>query len=211
MTNEKAIGLLNEQKGYNRKMATAWAKSSWTPEPGEVGGAAFFAQRYKDMADALELALSALSAHTTPTVKPLTLAQLGQMNGQPIYIQILHTGEGRWGLLKALGECVAEILMPDGKTSYHLIDLYGKTWTAYAYPPPVHIDREAWEPCRACGSCDSCFFSCCDKRGEPCRNCRSQDHNRYRPMKFCPKCGRPLTEIAWAELEKRLVQITKED
>ena len=145
-----------------------------------------------------------------PLVQPLTLAQLGQMDGQPVYIQALPTGEGRWGLLKAVGEYVAETLMADGKVSYYLRDLYHKTWAAYAYPPPVHIDREAWEPCRACGSCDSCFFSCCDKRGEPCRNCRSQDHNRYRPMKFCPKCGRPLTEGAWVELEKRLMQIVKE-
>lgn len=146
-----------------------------------------------------------------PLVQPLTLAQLGQMDGQPVYIQVLQTGEGRWGLLKALGEYVAEILMPDGKTSYHLIDLYGKTWTAYAYPPPVHIDREAWEPCEWCGSVgkhpDNWVCSLEDDNGYTVTN----DHMVVcATANYCPACGRPLTEEAWAELEKRLMQIVKE-
>ena len=211
MTNEKAISLLNEQKVYNRKMATAWAKSSWTPEPGEVGGAAFFAQRYKGMADALELALSALSAApAAPVVQPLTLAQLEQMEGQPVYIQIMQTGEGRWGLLESVGECVVGVLMSDGKKSYYLRDLYHKTWTAYAYPPPVHIDREAWEPCKECTPrCANCAHSYAwDTLGEPdvCKACENFS-NHLPEDNFCFRCGRPLTEAAWAELEKRLEKV----
>ena len=131
-----------------------------------------------------------------PLVQPLTLAQLEQMEGQPVYIQILQTGEGRWGLLKALGEYVAEILMPDGKTSYHLIDLYGKTWTAYAYPP-AHIDREAWmaEWKR------QYKIGISAKPGYVCSSC---DMWHERPSWFCPACGRAMTPEAWAELEKRI-------
>lgn len=203
MTNEKAITLLCEQKVYNRKMATAWAKSSWIPEPGEVGGAVFFAHRYKDMADALELALSALSAApAAPVVQPLTLAQLGQMDGQPVYIQVLQTGEGRWGLLESVGECVVGVLMSDGKKSYHLIDLYHKTWTAYAYPPPVHIDREAWEPCSLCGKYKVFQFSAWEKS-----EMSLGEIDCMGTSLFCPHCGRPLTPAAWAELEKHIEKV----
>lgn len=140
-----------------------------------------------------------------PLVQPLTLAQMEQMEGQPVYIQILQTGEGRWGLLESVGECVVGVLMPDGKKSYHLIDLYHKTWTAYAYPPPVHIDREAWEPCRECSPCcENCVKSYAwDTRGMPdvCNAC--EDYSNYMPeYNFCPYCGRPLTDEAWVELEK---------
>lgn len=209
MTNEKAIGLLNEQKGYNRKMATAWAKSSWAPEPGEVCGAALLAQRYKDMADALELALSALSAApAAPVVQPLTLAELGQMDGQPVYIQVLQTGEGRWGLLESVGECVVGVLMPDGKKSYHLRDLYHKTWTAYAYPPPVHIDRETWEPCVSCKD-GNIKVNVPEFRAMAICN-QHMDHEAFtltmRAL-FCPVCGRPLTPEAWAELEKHIEKV----
>ena len=140
-------------------------------------------------------------------VVPLTLAQLGQMDGQPVYIQILQTGEGRWGLLESVGECVVGVLMPDGKKSYHLIDLYGKTWTAYAYPPPAHIDREAWEPCKECTPrCAHCVsYDAWDTLGEPdiCKACENYS-NYLSEDNFCSYCGRPLTPKAWAELEKRL-------
>lgn len=45
----------------------------------------------------------------------------------------------------------------------------------------AHIDWEAWEPCSECGP------------------------NRFiMGDKYCCECGRPLTEEAWAELEKRV-------
>lgn len=66
--------------------------------------------------------------------------------------------------------------------------------------PPAHIDREAWKPCIKCnGKCYFCKFNETSK----CRKCKN--HDSYSPMfNFCPNCGRPLTEEAWAELEKRL-------
>lgn len=74
--------------------------------------------------------------------------------------------------------------------------------------PPAHIDREAWEPCEVCGEKDpfgnpkfshhfvvdesSLYF------------CDSDFGWEGEKIKFCPFCSRPLTEEAWAELEKRL-------
>lgn len=72
-------------------------------------------------------------------------------------------------------------------------------------PESAHIDREAWEPCELCAGerLDEVGFA--DHFGlrvylrggnnKPPKNERFQ---------FCPKCGRPRTEEAWAELEKRL-------
>lgn len=75
-----------------------------------------------------------------------------------------------------------------------------------------HIDREAWKPCEFCEDqkdpCleDGCFrknmWKCgfsCDKYLEFRERERSLEDS-----KFCPKCGRPLTEEAWEELEKRV-------
>lgn len=33
----------------------------------------------------------------------------------------------------------------------------------------------------------------------------SNDQSRFEPKRFCLNCGRPLTEEAWAELERRLI------
>ena len=64
---------------------------------------------------------------------------------------------------------------------------------------PAHIDREAWEPCELCEKFDEiiCQFS---KRTEYDQSITS----KYVEARFCPKCGRPLTPEAWAELEKRV-------
>lgn len=52
-------------------------------------------------------------------------------------------------------------------------------WTA-------RIDRDAWEPCEICGI-----------RG-------MAESLILKREKFCAYCGRPLTEEAWAELERRV-------
>lgn len=66
--------------------------------------------------------------------------------------------------------------------------------------PP--IDREKWEPCSKCKSCASCTGSIINSDVLPCSQC--EDYCNYIPRKFCPECGRPLTDEAWELLEKRL-------
>lgn len=53
----------------------------------------------------------------------------------------------------------------------------------------VKLDRSRWEGCDYCTAGDSEFRYLLDKWGE--------DY-------YCPRCGRPLTEEAWAELERRI-------
>lgn len=64
------------------------------------------------------------------------------------------------------------------------------------------IDRSKWEPCELCGTLDDeiiCRFS----------KYTSYDQSvtsRYVFARFCPECGRPLTEKACDELEKLILQ-----
>lgn len=51
------------------------------------------------------------------------------------------------------------------------------------------LDRSRWEGCDCCTAGDSEFRYLLDKWGED---------------DYCPRCGRPLTEEAWAELERRI-------
>ena len=88
---------------------------------------------------------------------------------------------------------------------------------------PIQIDREVWEPCEYCcdtqnrksykierypGACD--FETLLDGPDEITINAYNHDTPVTEeicfsfPVSYCPKCGRPLTPEAWAELEKRL-------
>lgn len=69
------------------------------------------------------------------------------------------------------------------------------------------IDREKWEPCEDCKSCDNCVNSGDYDPYEgyfgECASCDTKTHSNFSPENFCHHCGRPLTEEAWAELERR--------
>lgn len=135
----------------------------------------------------------------TPPNEPLTLEQLLEMNGKPVWTKLLVESTGRkegWTL----------VYNDDGHaavqrwTQFPLwYKDYGKTWLAYAYHP-VHIDHEKWEPCYSCNS--KCLI-CMINETHKCRVCK--DYKYYLPLyQFCPKCGRPITDEAWDELEKRM-------
>lgn len=135
--------------------------------------------------------------------KPLTLEQLREMDGQPVWVERNEAPhDGKWFIVDH-----ADVENPD-KTLYTKEGVtysdYGTYFTAYAYPP-AHIDREAWEPCEECEkkSCDDCRYSEYLSYLEPCKSC--ENASEWKPMQnFCGECSRPLTEEAWAELEKRL-------
>lgn len=70
---------------------------------------------------------------------------------------------------------------------------------------PAHIDWKAWEPCESCISCENCKNSNVGEFCNPCFRCLQSDKkDGFSPVGFCRKCGRPLTDDAWDELEKRL-------
>ena len=72
------------------------------------------------------------------------------------------------------------------------------------------IDREKWKGCEMCHTCGNCEhnmgYECSQEMemGKP--NC-----GKFVPASnYCWKCGRPLTEDTWAELEKRIGHRMKE-
>lgn len=142
--------------------------------------------------------------------EPLTLEQLKSKSDEPVYVKLIgktnsisHDG---WAFLDYClydTEFVAIWWPGSDVQDFGFFEDYGKTWLAYAYPP-VHIDREAWKSCKACTGCASCRHSLASGSDSKSACFWCDNHNRYKPRSFCPECGRPLTEEAWEELEKRV-------
>lgn len=57
-----------------------------------------------------------------------------------------------------------------------------------AQQTPAKLDRSRWEGC-----------PCCE--GKVAKN---KDDNYIPTQRYCDICGRPLTELAWVELERRI-------
>lgn len=131
-------------------------------------------------------------------LKPLTLEQLREMDGKPVWLHTFSsktkkTNISEWALVASSGEYSVSFVRVAvcGRFEKRCED-YGKTWVAYAYPP-VYIDRSKWEPCKLCSLPDGRSAY----RLILAETCGGE-------ARFCPECGRPLTDEAWAELERRL-------
>lgn len=134
--------------------------------------------------------------------KLLTLEELREMDLKPVWVQNLeYPDKSQWRLCH--WDRGKYLVLQGISTQGYLLEDYGETWVAYAAEPP-RLDRSAWEPCAKCRSCLSCSHiieSARDSRNA----CFWCDHmNQFKPMNFCPYCGRPLTDAAWKTLEKRL-------
>ena len=150
----------------------------------------------------------------TPPNEPLTIEQLRQMDGCPVYVVPKNE------LSELKGWCV--VFVEDGEDDYSgayppgtdgwcwSLKSYADQWLAYAYPP-AHIDREAWEPCLFC--CEERKWRrplAFDEAGDAVtieidgNAAAIESDSMGFIIKFCPECGRPLTNKAWDELEKRL-------
>ena len=140
----------------------------------------------------------------------LTLEQLREMDGKPVWI-VEYPDWGHWELSED-----AEDYLCDRDTDLYgfMSDLDGEAgfhelgWLAYPYPP-AHIDRSKWEACdhckKACWNCNHNLFAV--KEMTKCDDCVNQSKWEFLAYQnYCPKCGRPLTEEAWVELERRVMR-----
>lgn len=141
---------------------------------------------------------------------PLTLGQLMGMLDKVVFVDVVKQEFSRlcdlksqYGIVKPDESCVR---LFNGRSVYFAS--YG-AWVAYLYKPAI-IDRNTWEACDTCSpSCKTCAnYNGWDTYGAPniCKIC--DDYSNYTPDdNFCQNCGRPLTERAWAQLEKRVSEM----
>lgn len=145
----------------------------------------------ENWADLLEIMETSLEAVRNVTEmrpgcnlgEPLTLEQLREMDGKPVYWK----NTDLWCLAGA-----GKIILPTG-ISYPVRDMPGQF---YAYPP-AHIDRETWTAEWVDNDQSEEMMCKCSKCGYPVSYF-------WGKTAFCPGCGKAMTPDAWAELEKRL-------
>src|SRR5699024_8680476 len=109
---------------------------------------------WKEDSDALEFALTALRS-MQEAGEPLSLEQLKQMDGKPVWI-VEFPDWGHWELSEDAEDYLCDrdtdlygfMSDLDGEAGYHELG-----WLAYPYPP-AHIDRSKWEPCEHCKPSD---------------------------------------------------------
>ena len=154
-------------------------------------------ERDNDGAGAIDDCISAILAELCGTNLPagelLTLEQLREMDGQPVWIVRLEDNLGWWAIVRLRNDRANT-----DYGAYFMISDYGKTWIAYAYHPG-HIDRSEWVPFETIGG----------NKGVMCKKCgyREYDHVKYTTFLFCPECGSPMTPDACAVMEKRLMGV----
>ena len=82
--------------------------------------------RYTILREALDMAISALRQKDVGKNAPLTLDELREMDGEPVWVQSPGVPEyGRWAIVEGAGENC--LFLHDDFTCHD----YGKTWLAY--------------------------------------------------------------------------------
>ena len=167
----------------------------------------FGKRHYQTSIEAMDAAITAL--RSMPEVgKPLSLEQLKQMDGKPVWVVPLkkEDWDSHWDVMKH-GCAIAESKTKPGKTYFLYEDSYRIRWLAYSYPP-AHIDRSEREPCEHCKP-SNYLPDRWGAHGFPVVGNEIYFYDTEygwegEEIKYCPWCGRPLTEEAWAELERRV-------
>ena len=127
----------------------------------------------------------------TPPNEPLTLEQLREMDGQPVWIVRLEDNLGWWAIVRLRNDRANT-----DYGAYFMISDYGKAWIAYAYHPG-HIDRETW----TAEWKDHYKSGVHAGTGAICSSC---DVWNERKTHICPFCGKAMDEDGFAMLEKRM-------
>lgn len=152
--------------------------------------------------EALDRAISSLRPEKIGD--PLTLEQLREMDGHPVWVEdIKNPKKSRWAVVEF---CSVDDFVGFTDNKYRLASNYGKTYRAYANPS-FHIDRDGWTAeWIEDGECNHKPYRVRDAekwKKYRCSKC-GYKAGRNNNKKFCPSCGKAMTPEAWAELEKRL-------
>lgn len=77
-----------------------------------------------------------------------------------------------------------------------------------AQQTPAKLDRSRWEGCGLCKGAKNIYGSditaFCGTSEDGTANIYTECEQDEMDFEYCPNCGRPLTEEAWAELEWRI-------
>ena len=110
-------------------------KDTWNSKTAPVS----WAEAYADFKDDI----NSIPAFAQPG-NPLTLDQLREMDGQPVWI-VEYPDWGHWELSEDANDYIVDRNLnfykhddPDGRYGLHKLG-----WLAYSYPP-AHIDRSGW-------------------------------------------------------------------
>ena len=135
--------------------------------------------------------------------KPLTLEQLREMDGKKVLFKPSWFKNAEVFTVRLTNNLWhGYIVNGDGLC----IELEAASERGvYAYPP-THIDREAWEGCEFCRNADfgEYGFKIGKRFSKISSACGSWSFPKDEQFAYCPKCGKPLSEEAWKELEKRV-------
>lgn len=109
--------------------------------------------------------------------EPLTLEQLREMDGEPVWVD--GKDYGGWTIFKAGANKQVARCLDNVNLSYYMAD-YGKTWVAYRRKPesdlPTHANTSGVRP--------KCFYS--DTASEFCLGMAHGDDDY--PVRECEKC-----------------------
>ena len=109
MTNEEAIEILRRNRP--------------TSDPRPCG---------MELCDAVDMAISALRQQEHDRNEPLTLDELRQMEGHPVYI-VENTEY--WAIVNSFDQAGVYLLSYGNPDDYGYFGFYGKTWLAYRQKP----------------------------------------------------------------------------
>lgn len=148
-------------------------------------------------------------------IAPLTFEQIFLMDGLPV--RVVHPKTKDWGIYSYIALVFVDynrgIVLLTNKMGDRTVALrdedsfYRERAVVFPYiiPDEAHIDRNEWWECfTKPNTCESCevYMKSSEERKSICSDCH--ERSRYIQADFCPRCGKPLTEKAWDEMEKRV-------
>lgn len=137
---------------------------------------------------------------------PLTLEQLYQMEGEPVWVVSLSqkgekTVHQDWFIV-TIEDLRLTVKRPLEFGHYICgADTYGKTWLAYAQKP---IDFDDWTAEWKEYTGADAGFHYCSKCGQQAFNYEDSGEIIEVLSDFCPSCGKAMTDYARQMLENRL-------